>query len=72
MARRVGSHTSRMRSPGLFLALLLVLNYSGAAVQTSVITNRAPLKPKAFNELPLGAIQPRGWLRTQLERQRDG
>jgi uncharacterized protein len=56
----------------LFLALLLPFHYSSAAVQTSVVTNRAPLKPKAFDELPLGAIQPRGWLRAQLERQRDG
>lgn len=36
------------------------------------VTNRAPLKQRALFELPLGAIEPRGWLRTQLERQRDG
>ena len=57
---------------GLCLALLLSLTYAAPAVSVSVITNRAPLKPRAFHELPLGAIQPRGWLRTQLERQRDG
>lgn len=61
-----------MKSLGLLLALLLASDYADAAVQRSVITNRAPLKAKAFNELPLGTIQPRGWLRTQLERQRDG
>jgi rhamnogalacturonyl hydrolase YesR len=31
-----------------------------------------PLHPKAFGELSLGAIQPTGWLRIQLERMRDG
>ncbi|UVI32794.1 glycoside hydrolase family 127 protein [Paenibacillus spongiae] len=36
------------------------------------IQNRAPLKKTPFNELPLGAIQPAGWLRDQLEIQAQG
>src|SRR2546422_778214 len=31
------------------------------------ITNRAPLLPAPLIKLPIGGIQPRGWLRHQLE-----
>jgi hypothetical protein len=37
-----------------------------------VVGNRAPLQPNAFDSLPLGAIEPRGWLRRQLEIQAAG
>src|SRR5260221_2049203 len=33
---------------------------------------RAPLAPGSLLALPSGAVQPRGWLRVFLERQRDG
>src|ERR1700742_3806741 len=36
------------------------------------VPNRAPLKPAAYMELPLGAIQPEGWLREMLARQAAG
>lgn len=35
---------------------------------TEVVWNRSPLAAKPYSELPLGAIQPRGWLKNQLER----
>ena len=36
------------------------------------INERAPLAPTALLPLPSGAVQPRGWLRVFLERQREG
>lgn len=33
---------------------------------------RAPLRPMAFRRLPPGAVTPRGWLATQLDRQVNG
>lgn len=34
--------------------------------------NREPLMPSAFMKLPVGAIEPQGWVRRQLELQADG
>lgn len=39
------------------------VNYTG---------NRAPLAPAAFIKLPLGAIEPQGWIRELLVRQKQG
>lgn len=36
------------------------------------ISNRAPLKPSAFIKLPIGSIEPGGWLGEYLIRQKNG
>jgi hypothetical protein len=42
------------------------------AVTTGYPPNQAPLAPAAFLRLPPGAVRPRGWLATQLDRQVNG
>ena len=36
------------------------------------VSNRLPLEPSRFIGLPVGSVEPRGWLREFLKRQREG
>ena len=60
-----GSHAQRARTSTTKPA-------SRPAVSRSAVMNRAPLQQGALALLPLGAIKPRGWVRTQLRIQADG
>ncbi len=42
------------------------------AGQRTIVANRAPLATNAYDPLPLGAIEPRGWLADQLRIQAGG
>ncbi len=71
---KLAGQTARLLVRGLsrWEIVFLKPEESAPPALTAVVTNRSPLAPKPYLDLPLGAIRPRGWLRTQLERMRDG
>ena len=62
----------------LMLALLLrsahaqEADVQKAAPTANYVFSRAPLAPVPYAPLPLGAVEPRGWLRVQLQAMADG
>jgi hypothetical protein len=49
-----------------------VTNLQAGARGALYVGNRAPLQPSALVRLPVGSIQPLGWLLTMLQTQRNG
>ncbi|MCT4646844.1 MAG: glycoside hydrolase family 127 protein [Carboxylicivirga sp.] len=76
----------QIKLPFLLLITMLLMACSGndqtqiylvkrpdtAHSNTNYIGNKAPLKPSAFIKLPVGSIQPEGWLKEYLVRQQNG
>jgi DUF1680 family protein len=56
----------------LLAAVQVLGQVSGENASANYTGNRAPLQQNRFLELPLGAIQPKGWLREMLIRQKNG
>ena len=54
------------------ISVTTVMRPSTAVTNVNYIANKAPLQPLAFIKLPVGSIMAGGWVRTYLERQRDG
>lgn len=62
-------HTFR----ALAIIILIILSASTMHAQnTNYVSNKAPLQSTPFVALPLGSIEPQGWLATQLLAQKTG
>ena len=53
-------------------SISIVERPSTAAANDHYVGNRPPLTPSAFIKLPVGAIEPKGWVRRQLRLQANG
>ncbi len=58
--------------PGLLLVVLVITSCREKDVNLNYNSNPAPLLKNAYIKLPLGAVKPSGWLKSQLEDQATG
>lgn len=64
--------TLAMTATSLPAAVEVVNGPNLSRTNTLYVSNRAPLKPSQFIGLPVGSVEPRGWVREFLRRQREG
>lgn len=63
---------TNMKPIRLILALCSLAVAAAVSAQPDTRFNRAPLQPRPYAELPIGAVKPAGWLNEQLVRMHDG
>ena len=63
---------TNMKPIRLIFALCSLAVAAAVSAQPDTRFNRAPLQPRPYAELPIGAVKPAGWLNEQLVRMHDG